>query len=458
MGIKYGITSNITLDATFNPDFSQVESDAFQVQVNNRFPLFFSEKRPFFMEGMGLFNVAGSGNGDGNMITAFHTRRIADPDWGSKVTGTSGKFTYGLLSALDSTPVDIGNRGASVEGKDKLFNVGRVTYGLGQANYIGAIAADTEHAGRSNRMVGGDLSLRFTPRQQVSATFLQTRTGVSLSEPTSGKAAQMTYNFNDRRYGFSTQVEHYDRSFQMDTAFYNRTGISTGWAYGELNFYPKDTNKSFVKRVNVFTWNRYGRDQIQDGNERFSLIALRMNFSRQGNLRIDTGRGKEPWRGRRFDTSRVMAQGGMQVFRWLSLNGNFSNGLAVFYDPENPFQGRQRRTGASFTLQPNQHFSQSVNWNRTRFNRESDGSRVYVVHIVNTRSTYQFNKHFLIRVIEQFDSSRKRLLTDVLASYEFVPGTVFHAGYGSLYESLNGEEYLTTSRSLFFKASYLYRF
>ena len=83
---KIGITSGITLDGTINPDFSQVESDAFQVQVNQRFPVFFSEKRPFFMEGMGLFNIAGTG-GDGNMRTAVHRRRIIDPIYGSKLTG-----------------------------------------------------------------------------------------------------------------------------------------------------------------------------------------------------------------------------------------------------------------------------------------------------------------------------------------------------------------------------------
>ena len=80
---KFGITSNITLDGTINPDFSQVESDAFQVEVNQRFPVFFSEKRPFFMEGMGLFNLAGTG-GDGNMRTAVHTRTIVNPMWGSQ--------------------------------------------------------------------------------------------------------------------------------------------------------------------------------------------------------------------------------------------------------------------------------------------------------------------------------------------------------------------------------------
>ncbi len=99
MNGKLGITSGITLDGTINPDFSQVESDAFQVQVNQRFPVFFSEKRPFFMEGMGLFNIAGTG-GDGNMRTAVHTRKIVDPIFGSKVTGTIGKTTFGVLNVV----------------------------------------------------------------------------------------------------------------------------------------------------------------------------------------------------------------------------------------------------------------------------------------------------------------------------------------------------------------------
>src|SRR2546422_7867523 len=119
---KLGITSNITLDRTINPDFSQVESDAFQVQVNQRFPIFYSEKRPFFMEGMGLFNIAGTG-GDGNMRTGVHTRRIINPAWGSKLTGTAGKLTFGLLNASDKNPQDIGDRGEAVAGKSKLFTI-----------------------------------------------------------------------------------------------------------------------------------------------------------------------------------------------------------------------------------------------------------------------------------------------------------------------------------------------
>ena len=456
LSAKYGITSSITLDATINPDFSQVESDAFQVQVNQRFPIFYSEKRPFFMEGLGLFNLAGT-SGDGNMVTAVHTRKIIDPSWGSKVTGTQGRFTFGLLNASDDTPEDLGNGGTAITGKDKFFNIGRLTYGLGESNYVGGIFVDTEHAGRHNRVAGGDLSIRFKKRHQFSATFLDSRTAVD-SAQTDGTAEQVYYSFSDRKYAFSTQIEHYDNNFQMDTAFYNRTGFTSGWGYGELNFYPKNANSSALKRVSLFTWNKYGRDQIQNGNERFSLIGVRLNFTRQGFLRVDQGWGREPWVGQRFKNDRFRTWAQVQIFRWLNLNGNFNNGWATFYDQVDPFAGRSRSAGGGFSFQPNQHVNQNVSYSRVRFNRASDGGRVYTVHIVNVRSTYQFNKHFLVRAIEQFDSSRSRVLLDLLASYEFVPGTVVHAGYGSLFEKTDYPEYLTTSRGLFFKASYLHRF
>jgi hypothetical protein len=94
VSVKYGVTSSTTLEGTVNPDFSQVESDAFQVQVNQRFPIFYPEKRPFFMEGMGTFELAGA-NGDANMRTAVHTRHIEDPIWGgaSSRTPSSSRAT-----------------------------------------------------------------------------------------------------------------------------------------------------------------------------------------------------------------------------------------------------------------------------------------------------------------------------------------------------------------------------
>src|SRR4030095_5008710 len=90
LSAKWGLSSTVTLDATVNPDFSQVESDAFQVEVNQRFPIFFSEKRPFFMEGAGIFNLAGNAQGDASMLYAVHTRKIVDPIFGAQLTGSAG--------------------------------------------------------------------------------------------------------------------------------------------------------------------------------------------------------------------------------------------------------------------------------------------------------------------------------------------------------------------------------
>ena len=152
----------------------------------------------------------------------------------------------------------------------------------------------------------------------------------------------------------------------------------------------------------------------------------------------------------------------MQVLRWLNLGGNYGGGPAIFYDEIAPFQGRSRNYGVETTVQPNQHLSLNLDASRNRFWRLWTGPDVYVVNIVNGRTTYQFDKHFLVRVLVRYDSSQSRVLTDFLASYEFVPGTVFHAGYGSLYEKgfVPDElsRYLMINRGLFFKASYLRRF
>ena len=467
LSVKYGVTSEVTLDATVNPDFSQVESDAFQVQVNQRFPTFFSEKRPFFMEGLGLFSVAGT-NGDYNMRSAVHTRRIVNPSWGAKLTGTAGHLSFGFLEASDATPEDLGNRGALIEGRDKLVTIGRATYGLGESDYIGAIVTDTEHAGRHNRVAGGDVSWKPTPSQGISATYLFSQTGVKSDAATNGSAAQVSYGYDTRRMLVSAEVEHYDKDFQMDTAFYNRTGFTSAFLYSEMNFYPQKAKRIGLIRVHPLVVTRYGRDRMQGGDEGFLIVGAAFDFNRQGFLRIQHGDGHEPWAGRRFKSEEPFgAFGSVQLFRWLNVGANVFSGWATFYDPINPYQGRSTTRGLDITWQPNEHFSQNVSYSAVRFDRADTGARVFDVDIVNAKTVYQFDNHFLVRLLEQFDSSRRQLLTDLLASYEFVPGTVFHAGYGSLYEHRrfeNGEigpntdNYLTVSRGLFFKASYLHRF
>lgn len=466
---KFGITSGITLDGTINPDFSQVESDSFQIEVNQRFPVFFSEKRPFFMEGMGLFNLAGTG-GDGNMRTAVHTRRIVDPIWGTKVTGTAGKTTFGVLNSMDESPQDIGDRGDAVADRHKLTTIGRATYALRRSDYIGAIVTDTEHAGRRNLVMGGDLSIKPSGSQSLSATFLTSRTSLGSGSPdSSGNSAQVMYGYETRRIVFGTQLEHYDRDFQMDTAFYNRTGFTSLWSFGDVSFFPKS---NWLQRVHPFYFFKIGHDEVQDGSERFLNTGLRFNFTRQGFVNISHQRGHETWQGKQYQVgSDINAFGTVQATRWLGINSSGGVGPSIFYDDVDPFQGRQLYFNIGVSIQPNQHITQNIDYNMVRFDRENTGVRVYGVDIVNSKTTYQFDKHFLVRFLAQFDSSEKRVLTDLLASYEFVPGTVVHAGYGSLFERdfrvgvpADGvpvrldDKYRMINRGLFFKASYLRRF
>ena len=465
---KFGITSGVTLDATINPDFSQVESDAFQVQVNQRFPIFFSEKRPFFMEGMGLFNIA-RGN---NMRTAVHTRRIVDPIFGAKLTGTVGKATFGVLNAVDDNPGDVGDRGDEFAEMNKVFTVGRATYALRRADYIGGIVTQTTHHGRNNIAAGGDFIFKPSSAQMIAGMFLGTRTSDG-SGDSSGNATQLTYEFETRRFAATVQGEHYDRNFQMDTAFFFRNGFTGAWGNGRVNFYPRAGKNFWLQRVSPFVFAKTGRDRIQNGDEQFIDAGVSFNFTRQGNVNIETAYGEEAWRGRQFKAyNKIFVFAGMQAVRWLNVYGGIGSGPSIYYDDTEPFQGDS--TGAFFgmTFQPNQHLSESIEGNTTRFHRSSNGELVYSVNVINSRTTYQFDKHFLVRFLTQYDSSAHVVLTDFLASYELVPGTVFHAGYGSLYErnerevfSNNAtaavrleEKYRATNRGLFFKASYLRRF
>ena len=465
---KFGITSGVTLDATVNPDFSQVESDAFQIQVNQRFPVFFSEKRPFFMEGMGLFNIA-RGN---NMRTAVHTRRIIDPIFGAKLTGTIGKTTFGVLNALDDHPGDVGDRGDDYADRNKLFTVARATYALRRSDYFGGIVTQTSHKGRNNFATGVDFIVRPSSAQSMAGMFLTTSTTGGTSD-TSGNATQLTYEYETRRFQTTVQGEHYDHDFQMDTAFYLRTGFTGAWMNGRVNFYPRSGQNFWLQRISPFVFAKAGRDRIQDGDEHFIDAGLSFNFTRQGNFNIEVARGEEAWKGRQFKAANhIFVFFGMQAVRWLNVYGGIGAGPGIYYDDVDPFQGDTVGSFFGVTFQPNQHLTQSIEGNTSRLDRASTGENVYNVAAINSRTTYQFNKHFLARLIAQYDSSEHRALIDLLASYELVPGTVFHAGYGSLFERgpreafPNGanppvrldERYQATNRGLFFKASYLRRF
>jgi hypothetical protein len=463
---RLGLTPTTTLDATVNPDFSQVESDAFQVEVNQRFPNFFSEKRPFFMQGSDIFKLAGVGQGDSSMYAAVHTRRIVDPIVGAKVTGSAGRVSFGSLLASDEAP---GRQAAEREpGQDanRLFNVGRVQYSLSPGSFAGVIATETRFAGDENHVVGADVSWRPRASDRLNAFVLQSWSD-RRGDRQAGLALQANYFTSSKRLTAGGQIEHYDRGFAMDTAFYNRAGFTNGWGYAEYSFYPDKTRYPWLRRVSPFTFLSAGRDRVEAANERIAVMGTRLRFTRQGFLRVDRIVGRQPWVAREYTINGWRVNGEVQLQRWISLNGEWEAGGAILYDRQAPFAGHSRTVSAGTTFQPTGRFSEQVSYTRVAFDRRDTGMRVYTIDIVNTKTTYQFTPHLFIRGIAQFDSSQRRILTDFLGSYELRPGTVVYAGYGALFEQrelrdgrwiARQGQYLGTARGLFFKASYLHRF
>jgi len=464
-GLKYGITSSITADITLNPDFSQVESDAFQVEVNRRYPIFYSEKRPFFMEGTDVFNFFTIPYG--YIQTAVHTRKIVDPLWGAKLTGTVGKTALGLLAAGDEWPGLEWDSGLNpYEGKNAYFTIARGKQSLGRDNYMGAIYSGREFSGGFNRVGGLDLSLRFFANHKIQTSYMQ-----SFSKQPGAESAMnsptyhLVYSYITKPLGIMAAYEHIGKDFQMDSGFVRRTGINEGWLWIGPSFYPNPEKMAWLKRIDPHLTFSYLHDFFTGMDDSFFRAAVDFSFTKQGRLGTSFIRQKESWKGETFGLSSFNTEGAVQLTKWFQMGGGFTFGEQIYYPAAFPFKGDFFGAGFGFTLQPNSKLRLTLSLHHSHLTKEKE--EIYDVNIIYSRMTYQFNKYFFARAIIQYDSFKKNLLTDILASFTFIPGTVIHLGYGGLYEKQDWQKgdwvpghgnLRIMKRSFFFKASYLWRF
>ena len=227
------------------------------------------------------------------------------------------------------------------------------------------IVTDTEHAGRHNRVVGGDLSIKFSPPPAVlgHVSGVANRHRIEQRDA-AAQPSQVTYGYNTRRFVWASQVEHYGRDFQMDTAFYNRTGFTSGWSFGEVNFYPREGSELLAASASIrSSWRKLGRDQVQDGDEAFLNTGIRFNFTRQGFLQDRPGPGpRAVGRPAVQDRRRNRhATATSQILRWLHVSGGFNTGREILLRPGGSVSGTIRdRPASGVTLQPNQHLSQNI--------------------------------------------------------------------------------------------------
>ncbi|MCX6582231.1 MAG: DUF5916 domain-containing protein [Candidatus Aminicenantes bacterium] len=464
--LKYGITSSITAEATVNPDFSQVESDAFQVEVNQRYPIFYSEKRPFFMEGMDVFDF-GIIN-QGMMIDSVDTRQIGEPGWAAKLSGSLGKMNFALLTTNDKTPGQDWDGGVNPNpGKKATWAIFRGKYNLGSDNALGVLYSGRYFAGTRNNAFGVDFQFRFLENARINAAYLYTGTQESAGAPVkNGSGFNTVLQYLVPKLTVWATYERYDKNFNMASAFMNRIDISRGQVYIGPNFYLKIKGADWFRRIQPYVQYVKAHDLGSHMDDTAWKLGADMYFTRSGFLRIEFRNEKEAWQGQLFDQKYLFSLGTVQLTNWLTISGNYRYGDQIYYDLEEPFLGAGHQIGFGFTFQPSIKLTLGFNMVHGELSRKADDKKLYTVDIYNAQTTYQFNKYFFIRAAVRYDNYRDKLLTDLLASFTFIPGTVVHLGYGSLYENkewqidrwVPGQGHLINMKNgLFFKISYLWQ-
>src|SRR5467141_2375708 len=252
---KYSITPNVTLDFAINPDFAQVESDQLVVTANQRFPIFFPEKRPFFLEGVDIFNT---------QIAAVHTRAIIDPDFAVKLTGKIDRNTFGLLLASDNGPGNFSPEERLIANPrfiDKNASIGilRLKRDIGKKDsFIGFLGTYYRFVDRYGELGGFDTRLRVNKQTTFTAQALVTHVRRPFFYPDEGATFDRKqnafiyaadYNMNGRHFGYDLSAVGRTRYYRADVGFNRRTNTNSLNGFFRYNSEPKPKAKLISWRV-----------------------------------------------------------------------------------------------------------------------------------------------------------------------------------------------------------------
>lgn len=457
---KYGITSQLILDGTYNPDFSQVEADAGQVDINLRSNLFFAEKRPFFLEGTDILTLAGVDQSrQQGILYGVYTRTIVHPLAGLKLSGkVSRDGSLASIFAVD----DLTDGRATDFGKRAVFPILRYKQALNEDSYIGGIYLGREWGSTFNRVGGVDGIQRVTDGGMLEYHILGSSSrSTDSTSINNGHALSIVYKHNSRDTNWGIEGNRVSGNFQLDAGYLTRTGLLAFNAYVIPKFYP---SSRVINRVELAVFGSTLRDDpsgLWETNNRVTLSAVILGSLSAG---ARYSYSTEVFGGKRFSTSGFQLNGGGQFSKEVNFTVayNFSNAIIYSASPE---QAQSTVATASLKIQPWEHFDLTVSAIYASLFRASDDSRVYDYPIGRLRLTYQVNRYWFIRAITEYNGYRKTITDDFLASFTYIPGTVVHLGYGSLFQRTVWEQnayvpsdsYLETYRGIFFKMSYLWR-
>jgi len=404
LDVKWIPTASTAFDATVNPDFSQVESDVAQISANQRFALFYPEKRPFFLEGLDLFSTP---------IQAVYTRQVTAPRWGARATGELAGTAYTLLAAEDrggGSVIIPGPQSSHFANQDFSSRVviGRARRDLG-SGFASFLLTDREIAGGGfNRVAGPDFQWRPNGADRITGQLLlsQTRTPdlPALDAEWDGRelrshALYLQWARTTRHFDGSLTYRDIGDDFRADLGFLPQVGVRDGRAAGGYTLYPESGPFRNVHPYTVL-------HEIDGTNGDLLLRQVAPGIEAQGfwSSYIDL----EP----RFESIRV----GDRLFQYhylatvvqmspsraigqVSLNATF--GQAVDFDNARPGHGAQ--ITLSTVLRPTDHLELVLNGGRQWLDVSPGGvsGRLFTAQVARVKATYTFSARTFLRLIAQ---------------------------------------------------------
>jgi hypothetical protein len=474
---KWGITPNLILNAAANPDFSQVEADVAQLEINRRFALFYPEKRPFFLEGADLFLTP---------IQAVFTRTVADPLWGTKLTGKSGRTAMGVFAAQDEItnlifPSNQGSMRGSLD-QDAYGGVFRLRQDVGRMSTLGVLYTGRAGNDYYNHVAGADGFFRLDEKNSVIFQFLHSETDyptpIALDYGQregsfGGNAVNLQFQHFSRRWIIQTLYEDLSPGFRADYGFVPRVDTRHGEALVFRQIWGKP--KSWFNYIRIGALGEVVYDHGGNLTDRGLTLGLLYQGNLETQLNVHGNFVRTFYDGRYFDTAFGQLDFHIRPFSGSEVGVQGLAGQSIDY--------ANSRLANVLALGPNASFSLFRHLNlvagHTYERLSLGGDTIYTANLSQVKLLWNFSVRAFVRAILQYrdqeqnpamygfpvDSRTRGLFTQFLFSYKLNPRTVLFLGYsdnamGGVFDSWLGPDRIDmtrTDRTFFLKIGYAWQ-
>lgn len=468
LSARWRFTPNLTMSAAVNPDFSNIEADAAQLDINTQFALFYPEKRPFFMEDANLFDAP---------FGIIYTRVLVDPDWGVKLSGKEGANAIGFFSVHDNRtliifPSSQRSQTASID-MSNFSTALRYRRDIGKASVLGFTVTDREGEDYFNRVAGLDGFFKLTGKDlfifQLVGSWTHYPGDVALEygQPygnITGRVLGLRYNHDTENYGMFLVYHNVTPGFRANLG---RTyQVDYNYIIGSARYTLRRDPGHWYTKINTAASYQHEEDH-DDRNLLNRALTLQLDYEGpwQSFLSLMVNMGKRGYMGGLFKENFLVFGVGIRPSGSFSMEINGAYGDQIDY--ANVQAGNRLRINPIVQYKMGRHLYVSVDHVYEKL--DVAAGRLYTANLSNLSLVYQFNRRTLLRTILQYahfnynsdlysfniDPEFSHLFSQVLFSYKINPRTVLFLGYSDDYY---GYSYMPglkqNNRTLFLKIGY----